>query len=262
MTHPQLRQCGVSTQRKDRQHKQVQPNEERHYRICIPPRGNKRFQRLHPIHKCSNELVDSIVPLNLVPTEAELGYIRRAANKHIMDVLEDHHSSTIKEMYKRHRYIGIIRFEIPPIRELILCRTPIYPLPALPLNEAKTDEILKVVDTYTSELCIEANSMEGKKMLCKVYLRTYCTLVGGLYQRRDCRSSKGRLDFVEVQPCLFHLEMAVCKLLNWNYWGDDSGRDPCSIAHFIHLTQNHKVKKEGMIYGSRCPKKLTMYYSR
>ncbi|RPA82430.1 hypothetical protein BJ508DRAFT_305568 [Ascobolus immersus RN42] len=190
--------------------------------------------------------VEDVSPDTILPTEANVEFIRNASISHMYDILEKYHPDAMKK-YKEHHKTQP-RPSISSKHELPLNRTFIAPIKALPLNEGKTDEILQVADTYIKEMGLDGSRMTGRKMLSKGDLRTVATLEGGIVQRQDCIDPAERLDFLVPKPSLFHMEYAMEKLLNDTHWGSD--RDPCSLGKFADMTKNSKVKREGKDFRS------------
>ncbi|RPA72118.1 hypothetical protein BJ508DRAFT_314996 [Ascobolus immersus RN42] len=214
------------------------------------PEGSKVGLDLLPATSVDHAKISHLVATHLLPTIDQLEFLRNQCPGHMTLVLEKYHEDVIGLLFPDTKAGRATKPKIVKLNELPVERTEIFVLPALPLNEAKTDECLQIADTYVREMGLDSRRLENHKIITKGDLRTVNTMASGLYLRQDCVEASDRLDFLEPLPSLFHMDYAMSKLMNAAYWGEGSGKDPCSIAKFVSLSGNNKVKKEAKDYRS------------
>ncbi|RPA71814.1 hypothetical protein BJ508DRAFT_335679 [Ascobolus immersus RN42] len=178
----------------------------------------------------------------------DMGYYKRIAIATILEIVQLHHDRT-------HAHLRRIKSDIPevaPISPLELRRTKIFNLPALPLNQSKSDECMKILEEYCREIGIPPEGMADKVMLLVGDLKTKIMVEGGIFQRQDTRDPSQKFDFVNCDMGLFHLHFAIRKLMNSTYWGNENARDPTSILRFKDMFGNVNIKKDGKDHRGNC----------
>ncbi|RPA88130.1 hypothetical protein BJ508DRAFT_320234 [Ascobolus immersus RN42] len=180
-----------------------------------------------------------VTNLDLYPSK-DASYYVSTAKVNIFAVLKRFHDPAMSSFIDRK---GISEPMAVAIDVLPLTRTAIYNLPALPLNEGKTDECMQIIDQYLQNMGIPPEGMTESIMLLKGDLKTKAMVDGGIFQRQDTRDPKQKFDFVETGMGLFHLHFAIRRLVNTTYWG--KATDPFSIQRFLKVTGNNSVKRDG-----------------
>ncbi|RPA76904.1 hypothetical protein BJ508DRAFT_330682 [Ascobolus immersus RN42] len=217
--------------------------------VYFPEGGNARLDLL-PASSVDHSRIPDLVATDILPTASQLSFLRDQCPGHMIEVLEKYHGDEMEIIFPNTGAARARKPKVTKLKELPIERTKLFVLPALPLNEAKTDECLQIADTYVREMGLDSRRLENQKIITKGDLRTVNTMASGLFLRQDCIEASDRLDFLEPLPSLFHMDYAISKLLNAAYWGESTGKDPCSVGKLVSLSGNNKVKKEAKDFRS------------
>lgn len=195
-------------------------------------------------HNIDRQAALDLQSADLVPDMKEL---KERAKVHFFEVLWKHHKHAM-----RVHLAGRNRPQMSGYFKIDLSQTRLYPLPTLDLDEAKTEDTLRILEAVEDELQLPGSFFEAGKFeqMTAGDLLTFKNTTRAMYQRTEALSFADSKNYFEPVFGMFHYCMAAQRAIVKNYWLRDDGKDIISIARYAALIRDNKIDPKCKDYRS------------